>query len=348
MKAERVSYIDIAKGFVLLLVIFGHTFRDSMREAYFWCDFSYLFLYKFHGSTLFLLSGMSYAITIQNHKANSTFLYIKKKAKALMLPWVSYSLLIYIVFFIVSHIPYLSGALGNKGVVSAIEYLKLMLYNQNPYSFHLWYLNTLFLLSIAAFLIDKYFSGQYSFIFKLILIAIFPLIGSTIAQPWYLVAKGFVYQLPYFIAGTLIKRNIIEKHNKIFAAFGLLCAILLAFYSAFEKWYTPSSIGGIFVFYAENICTIAVAFGIVAVCYIFSKRLGIMERFGRNTMLYYLYHQPFCCAFVGAFLFDKLNLSVFIVIAACMAMSLIIPYLISKTAQKTALCRVLKFFGLPT
>ena len=56
MKSERVTYVDIAKGFVLPLVIFGHTLRDSMREAYYWCDFLYLFLYKFHGSGLFLLS----------------------------------------------------------------------------------------------------------------------------------------------------------------------------------------------------------------------------------------------------------------------------------------------------
>lgn len=56
---KRIEYIDIAKGFALLLVIFGHTFRDSMRSTYFWCGFSYSFVYRFHVSLLFLLSGMS-------------------------------------------------------------------------------------------------------------------------------------------------------------------------------------------------------------------------------------------------------------------------------------------------
>ena len=183
MRLERVTYVDIAKGFILLLVIFGHTFRDSMREAYYWCDFLYLFLYKFHGSGLFLLSGMSYAIVVQKYKTLSPMQYTKKKSKSILLPWLSYSVFIYVIFFLVSKAPMLSGALGDKGVVSPIEYLRLMLYNQNPYSFHLWYLNTLFLLSIFTFFIDKFLEDNNSKNLTLVLIIVIPDIASTVAQP---------------------------------------------------------------------------------------------------------------------------------------------------------------------
>ncbi len=348
MKSERVAYIDIAKGFTLLLVIFGHTFRDSMRMAYFWCDFLYLFLYKFHGSTLFLLSGMSYAITANKNKTLSVSSYLKKKAKSILLPWFTYSILIYIVFFAVSRIPMLSGSLGGKGVVSFFEYLKMMCCNQNPYSFHLWYLNTLFLLSVASFVMDKYLSEKMAFNFKIILISIFPLVAITVAQPWYLVAKGFVYQFPYFVVGALAKREMLERHNKKWITVGSISAILLAINTAFEESYRLSQIAEVAMFYVENICTVFVAFGIIALCYTFSKRLGMLENFGRNSMLYYIYHQPFCCAFLGAFLYDKLNVNVSVVVIACMLMSVAIPCVISKIARKTRIDKALEFFGLPS
>ena len=347
-KSGRISYVDIAKGFVLLLVIFGHTFRESMRQAYYWCDFLYLFLYKFHGSTLFLLSGVSYAITAQKNKTLSVPAYLKKKSKSILLPWISYSLIIYIIFFAVSKVPALGGALGGKGVVSPLEYLRLMLYNQNPYSFHLWYLNTLFFLSIFTFLIDKFSKDKYAKALKIVLLLIMPLIASTIAQPWHLVTKGFVYQLPYFIVGTLIDRESIEKQNRKWMLLGLLSALLLAVHTIFEPSYSLSPILEILIFYSENILTVMIAFGILSACYTFSKKLSLFETIGRKSMVYYLYHQPFCCAFLGALLFDKLHLSAILVVVLCMITSLIVPYLISVIAKKTGLYKVLDRLGLPS
>lgn len=347
MKSERVTYIDIAKGLVLLLVILGHTFRDSMREAYYWCDFLYLFLYKFHGSALFLLSGMSYAITVQKNKSLSVSLYIKKKAKSILLPWVSYSVLVYIIFFAVSKMPGIGVALGGKSVVSPMEYLKLMLYNQNPYSFHLWYLNTLFLLNIFTFLIDKFSGDNKARVLKIILLIIMPMIASTVAQPWHLVTKGFVYQLPYFIIGTLIKRENIEKFNRRWMILGLLSAILLAVNTILEPGYNLSLTACVAVFYIENILAVMVAFGIISVCYVFSGKLALVEKIGRHSMVYYLYHQPFCGAFLGAFLYDKLHFPVVPVITVCMLASLAVPYSVSKIAKKTGLYKALGWFGLP-
>ena len=348
MKSERVTYVDIAKGFVLLLVIFGHTFRDSMREAYYWCDFSYLFLYKFHGSALFLLSGVSYAITAQKNKSLSLPLYLKKKAKSILLPWVSYSVLVYIIFFAVSKVPVLSGALGGKGVVSPIEYLRLMLYNQNPYSFHLWYLNTLFLLSVFTFLIDRFSDEKNTRILKFGILIIIPAIASTVAQPWHLVTKGFVYQLPYFIIGTLIKRDTFEKSCHKWITAGGLSAVLLAVHTILEPSYDFSAIGNVAVFYIENILAVLVAFGIISASYALSGRLSFVEKIGRNSMVYYLYHQPFCCAFLGALLYDKLCFPVILVIVICMIVSLVVPYFISKIAKRTGLHKILRYIGLPS
>lgn len=348
MKSERVTYVDIAKGFILLLVIFGHTFRESMRQAYYWCDFLYLFLYKFHGSGLFLLSGMSYAIVAQKYKSLSSLQYIKKKSKSILLPWFSYSVFIYIIFFAVSKVPVLSGALGGKGVVSPIKYLQLMLYNQNPYSFHLWYLNTLFLLSIFTFFIDKILNENKARVLKIVLLITIPAFAATVAKPWHLVIKGFVYQLPYFLIGTLINRESIEISNRKWMTAGFLSAVLLALHTILEPGYDMLPIENVVIFYIENILAVLVTLGIVSLCYAFSNKLAIVEKIGRNSMVYYLYHQPFCCAFLGAILYDKLNAPVLLVIAVCMVMSIIVPYLISVISKKTGFCKVLKCFGLPS
>ena len=91
MKDRRFHYVDAARGIAVLLVIYGHTFRESMRAAYAWCDFSYVLVYRFHVSLLFLLSGLGYALTLEKNKTLTEWRYLGKKAKALLLPWFSYS-----------------------------------------------------------------------------------------------------------------------------------------------------------------------------------------------------------------------------------------------------------------
>ena len=91
MKDRRFHYVDAARGIAVLLVIYGHTFRESMRAAY-------ALVYRFHVSLLFLLSGFGYALTLEKNKTLTEWRYLGKKAKALLLPWFSYSVLIYVVF----------------------------------------------------------------------------------------------------------------------------------------------------------------------------------------------------------------------------------------------------------
>ena len=82
MKDRRFHYVDAARGIAVLLVIYGHTFRESMRAAYAWCDFSYALVYRFHVSLLFLLSGFGYALTLEKNKTLTEWRYLGKKSKS--------------------------------------------------------------------------------------------------------------------------------------------------------------------------------------------------------------------------------------------------------------------------
>lgn len=88
---KRLDHIDIAKAVGLLLVIYGHTFRMSMRAAHPWCAFSYTFVYRFHVPLLFLLSGMGCTLTMQKNRSLSARQFVRKKAHSLLLPWGIYS-----------------------------------------------------------------------------------------------------------------------------------------------------------------------------------------------------------------------------------------------------------------
>ena len=80
MKDRRFHYVDAARGIAVLLVIYGHTFRESMRAAYAWCDFSYTLVYRFHVSLLFLLSGFGYALTLEKNKTLTEWRYLGSKS----------------------------------------------------------------------------------------------------------------------------------------------------------------------------------------------------------------------------------------------------------------------------
>ena len=144
---KRLDHIDIAKAIGLLLVIYGHTFRMSMRAAHPWCAFSYTFVYRFHVPLLFLLSGMGCTLTAQKNRSLSARQFVRKKAHSLLLPWGIYSAFLYSLFYLANLVPPVRALLsgGAYQLKQPAEYLWLVLRNENPYGFHLWYLPTLVL-----------------------------------------------------------------------------------------------------------------------------------------------------------------------------------------------------------
>ena len=81
MVGKRINSVDMAKGIALLFVIFGHTLRPSMCADYLWCENAYSFVYSFHVSLLFMLSGFGYAFTREKNKKSSVGKYVGKKQK---------------------------------------------------------------------------------------------------------------------------------------------------------------------------------------------------------------------------------------------------------------------------
>lgn len=362
---KRFDYIDAAKGLAVLLVIFGHTFRESMRADLAWCDVSYIVVYRFHVSLLFLLSGLGFGLAAQRYREQSPLEFLRRKARSLLLPWLSYSVLMYIIFALIWALPPLRGMLAGSAyeLISPARYLLDMLKNENPYCFHVWYLQTLFLFTLLTYACERYLPPRVSRAVRLALVFIIPLLYDLFCHDWVWAGKAFMQKAMFFLVGTLIPERAIREHARALSVGGIGCGavMLLLLFPPYGVDLYASRTTAIPAMYLENAAILGLCLGITAVL---SPLCGRAERqsasasrvpcvlrlaaFGRQTMPYYLYHQPFCCAFLGLVLYEKLGVPAPAVVAACMAAGLLVPYLILRLLGGTRLGAALERMGLPT
>ena len=364
-KKKRFDYIDAAKGLAVLLVIFGHTFRESMRADLAWCDVSYIVVYRFHVSLLFLLSGLGFGLAAQRYSEQSPLEFLRRKARSLLLPWLSYSVLMYIIFALIWALPPLRGMLAGSAyeLISPARYLLDMLKNENPYCFHVWYLQTLFLFTLLTYACERYLPPRVSRAVRLALVFIIPLLYDLFCHDWVWAGKAFMQKAMFFLVGTLIPERAIREHARALSVGGIGCGavMLLLLFPPYGVDLYASRTTAIPAMYLENAAILGLCLGITAVL---SPLCGRAERqsasasrvpcvlrlaaFGRQTMPYYLYHQPFCCAFLGLVLYEKLGVPAPAVVAACMAAGLLVPYLILRLLGGTRLGAAVERMGLPT
>lgn len=126
-----------------------------------------------------------------------------------------------ILFFIIKEfVQYYS--LGMPYKPSKIDIVKCILFNVNPFGFHLWYLNAYLYVLIIICFVEKYFNWNLLFFFIPIL-----LLGDLILGKYslllfdkefpYIYVRNFLFVgIPYFSIGGLLKKNFvtIRKHLK--------------------------------------------------------------------------------------------------------------------------------------
>jgi acyltransferase len=136
---ERISWIDIARGIGILLVLYGHALTaDSYRHI----------IYAFHMPLFFFLSGVVY-----HHKKSQHFLpFLWKNIKSILLPYFFFALLSYGIWYF-----------NLKSDLTTPEFLQHMygiLYgnsNNNLLFFNvvLWFLPCLFITKVAFELLTR-------------------------------------------------------------------------------------------------------------------------------------------------------------------------------------------------
>lgn len=154
---NRINWIDVGKGIGILLVVLGHSLRDSMMSSSTVCNAIYTMVYAIHMPFLMYLSGYMFAVKSDSYLQKGIKKYGLLKANKLMKPYLVYAVIVYTGIRIV----FQNETLGNILTLSGYQkenfsqFVLGLLSGENAYSFHLWYIYCLAVLSILGFVIWK-------------------------------------------------------------------------------------------------------------------------------------------------------------------------------------------------
>lgn len=340
----RLDFIDIAKGIAIIMVVIGHAIRDEMRVDSFAYDYIYKVCYIFHMSFFFFLSGYTYKLSKNKYGAGTG--QIAKRAKTMLLPWVLYSAFIYVVFEVAINLPFTSGILNGAGYtnLSPIKYLLCMLQANNPWSYHLWFIYVLFIISLIVILCDMIFKNNSKYV----------LIGLTIAflaiQPfeitknlgaWKTFVENITKCFPYFVLGSLVNlREIATKKWKIYQYIPAILAVgyvlVRAAFFAGREGSAISAPTELVKYTIMYLAYLLLPFAMFLVCK-FSNYLSKFDEkiivkyvklFGKESFYIYLWHQPFCCAFLGLVIYNKMGLPAIVSVVISATLSFVVPFII--------------------
>lgn len=270
---KRLTYMDIFRGMGISLMIMGHIGFGKHFDH---------FIHAFHMPMFFFISGFFY-----DNKKNFS-VYVKNKAKRLLIPYISFGIGHYVLWLIV-----------NWNECSLTPLLHLLYENTDdlPIAGALWFLTSLFLTELLYFTIDKISKNVFT---QNILILGGVLLG-------HILVKVLPVRLPYasdaalvglglFHIGVLIREESVIKRClsllrwKWFVA--AICITVLIFLNGYINMRT-GNYAIIPLFWMNAIGAIIVGLNLAKYIEIYIKEVlvkGIMS-IGRNSIVYVCLNQ---------------------------------------------------------
>lgn len=270
----RSSTLDTLKGFLIYMVVLGHTIQIS--DANFDSNIFFKIIYSFHMPFFFLISGYLAALSLERHTCTIKYCIIDKFVY-LVVPFILW----YFLYFFLSHnfdIPF------QQYMISLI----------NSVDRGLWYLWVLFILYIllflASFISKKYnFNTNFLLFFFIAFIPITPFLGFYLVK-WYLI---------FFLFGMFIRQyktffSTTGTNIKFFLILITVSYIFTVLYFWQRNYSAESLFPNEYIFMGFKL--------IVAVLgmYVFYKTIlqlesfkqGLFQKFGKNSLGIYILNFP--------------------------------------------------------
>lgn len=286
----RLEWLDVLKCIVMYLVVVGHAVPKSTNET-----IGY-YIYSFHMPLFFCISGIAFYLQCSKKNFTLTSL-VKNKAKALILPYWTLSLLALPLWIFNYQI------ISDSGEGKTIQNLLFgMFYSNEKYltstSNAMWFLPTLFITLIAFWLINKWAEGNEKIlVLAVCIIGCFgyatSLYDNGFDSPWHIatlpIALMCILTGWCFIKHIGVFDSIIGGIHRqilwvlVFVAIGYCCARFNVKISMANNDY-----GAFWMF-----CGSVISFSIV--CVIIAKWLPPLKIFkfiGRNTVVILAFHSP--------------------------------------------------------
>ncbi len=272
---NKKDWVFMAKGLGIILVVIGHFYPDG--SPYYW-SMARRIIYTFHMPLFFILSGYLF-----NYNKYPFPKIIKKKFKRLIYPFLSISIIFFLVKYYAGFFFNLQHPVGIRSVYS------LLTDPINSYIPLLWFVHALFIIFIVYSLIRTILNNN--FIILIIFLAVNIVIGSN-----YAFLGNAVHNIPYFIIGNILRgKNKLNKiiSGKLFCISIVFVIFLISFFIKnkydFHHNYLLSLISGItgsiFIFdISKSIDLNTKAFNIARI---------ILIEIGLYSMTIYLFHTLF-------------------------------------------------------
>ena len=330
-KNGRLVWMDISKGVAMLLVLIGHSMTDRMRISSPALDSLYRSIYIFHMTWFFWLSG--YAYRLSRNKGKAPLLIAKRRLRSQFPYWILYTFFIYLAFNIAISIPALKTVLDEAGFkrMPLGMYLLSALQANNVWAYHLWFLLVLMIITIVVSFADyitkgRNITGLCICLFFLSVVAL-ALRDYVFLGNWWRLYQYMTLYLPVFCIGILMAdMKISDTVAWIWGALALVyIAIRVKYFSDFSG--NSLRVTGWTRFAVYLAADILLPGLMVLLGKLLDKvRSAFLLFIGKESLTIYLWHQPFCCAFLGTLLYDMLHLPAALVMLICICTSLCITY----------------------
>lgn len=307
---NRVKWLDIAKGMGMLLVVMGHVLTTPVREASDAGMYLYTLIYYFHMPFMFYLSGVSYRLAADRYGQMQWQDFFKKKFLKLMIPYFLYNIFVYVVFAAANMIGALANVLSGAGYgkMSVGTFVYGMVKGDNPYSFHMWYIYGIMIVTVVVFIADRLAQSTGKNV--LVAVACVAVCFAAVIARFYFNTAGFgvmneVMEFAlWFMLGRYLDTKKLVKHVAGYVFMGLCTVYMLVSVFAHDTLYGAVNYRVLDIVYTVSrfgvlLLTVRIAFVIADSV----KENNIFRRFfdytGGNSFYIYMFHQPFFGSGVG-------------------------------------------------
>ena len=281
--AERIAWVDFAKGFIIILMVLGHAVHGDVQK----------FIFVFHMPFFFVMAG--YLLNFEKWGGVKNYnAFVMKLVKRLLLPYYLAQFLWYPIWFVVCHELGYLGHLWNWPVADPLKsFLAIFIANGNGQGLilgQLWFLPCLL---VAEIIFIQLYNRLHKISGEIFICAIIfcSLLGILI---------GKIHTLPlgadialaaqiFLLAGVLIRKyNFVERLNlKIFGGLNLL--LVIAFCLNLRVDMNFRTYGDAFLFYAGGLAGTLILMKI-SVLMTDGKIFSLISDCGRQSMMILVLH----------------------------------------------------------
>ncbi|WP_428911980.1 acyltransferase family protein [Niallia sp. Krafla_26] len=277
----RLGWLDVGKGIGMVFVIFAHDHIPTMVKT---------LIYTFHMPLFFFLSGFLFSPT----KYRSFSRFFISKCKSLVIPYFSFSIIVYLWFlfrYSIGDIDYSSSLF--KPLVGTIIGIR-----NSEWTVHigaLWFLSCLFITELIFYFLKTKLKKNLFVVSALIFMSLLGygysrFVGEPL--PWNIDA-AFIAVL-FFGAGNVYKESV-QKLNPILNLRGLLFFCFLNLTTGYFNFLLSGQRVDMYEsLYGNYMLFVISAFSGIIALLIAVQKIGtnaVLEYIGRNSLIYLALHQ---------------------------------------------------------